>query len=205
MTVVKICGLTSPEDALAALSAGADWLGLNFYPGSKRHVSAAVGRDIANKIRAAAPRATLVGVFVNASPEEIAAVDDVLDVLQFHGDETPEFCLPYGRRALKALRIGSQADVEAASRFSCETILVDAPGPDYGGSGRVGDWSLARGLVGNGRKLLLAGGLHAGNVADAVRTVRPFGVDVASGVESSPGKKDRDKMQRFVDAVRGAI
>ncbi len=204
MTIVKICGLTSTEDALAAVTAGADWLGLNFYPGSKRHVTPERGRQIAADIRAASPGTRLVGVFVNAPLETVNAVEDVLDYLQFHGDEAPADCGRWGERAIKAFRLATPADLPQVGHYNCELILLDAPSADYGGSGQIGNWNVARMLVKQGQKLLLAGGLVPENVAAAMRAVRPFGVDVASGVEREPGKKDRDKMQRFIDAVRGA-
>jgi phosphoribosylanthranilate isomerase len=193
--IVKICGLTRPEDAAFAVAAGADWIGVNLWPGSKRHVTPARAREVA----AAAAGATRVAVFVNAARADIEAALAFVDLVQLHGDETPAECAPFAGRLVRALRAPDAATMDA---FPTDLILLDAPSPGYGGSGRTFDWSIAAAAVARGKRILLAGGLDPGNVAAAVRAVRPFGVDVASGVEAAPGIKDPDKVRRFIDAAK---
>lgn len=232
LEVVKICGLTRPEDARAAVRAGADWLGLNFWPGSKRAIDVAQGQALAAAARAAAREeaaregvtdvrgsVTLVGVFVNQPADHIAAVVAAvgLDRVQLHGDEEPAACAALAGhglsmpRLIKALSLGTAADVDRALAWASagvHTLLVDTPSAGYGGSGRTFDWSLARALVDAGAavgcQVILAGGLTPDNVAEAVGQVGPFGVDVASGVESAPGIKDADAMVAFVRRARAA-
>jgi phosphoribosylanthranilate isomerase len=201
--VVKICGLTRPEDAEAAVAAGADWIGLNFWPRSRRHVTLERALEIAAAVPGDVVR---VGVFVNAAApavEEIARRVG-LDLVQLHGDEDPEYCQAFAGRYLRALRLSDASDLPAIERFAgSDTVLLDTPSPGYGGSGATFDWSLARAAKAYGKRILLAGGLTPENVAQAVREVRPFGVDVAGGVEATPGIKDHDKLRRFVDAAKG--
>ncbi len=202
--IIKMCGITRPEDAVEAVSAGADWLGLNFWPRSKRYVT--VGQAV--QIAAAARRTgdvDIVGVFVNQPDEDIAAAsrDVGLDRVQLHGDETPAQCARYAGRYIKALGLRSEADVARLHDYDTDVFIVDTPTPDYGGSGVVGDWGLARRAVATGKLVVLAGGLNPGNVRAAIDAVAPFGVDVAGGIESAPGIKDSDRMRRFVAAVRG--
>ncbi len=196
--IVKICGLTRADDALAAARLGADWLGLNFWPGSKRHVSLAAARAIADFLGASRPR--LVGVFVNADAAVIdAAVAEVgLDLVQLHGDEAPAFAARWSDRLVKALPAG--ADLEP---WRGTTILLDTPTAGHGGSGRSYDWTVARAAVDAGHQVIVAGGLTPENVAGAIRAARPAGVDVAGGVESSPGIKDPDKLRAFIHAAKG--
>ena len=201
-TRVKICGVTRPEDAALAVALGADYIGLNFWPGSKRFVSVDEGRDIAAAVGAPAKR---VGVFVNA---EMADVEQVammvgLDVVQLHGDESPEACASLSVPWMRALRIGSAADVDAIDLYpNARMILLDAPSAGYGGSGRTFDWGLAALARRRGKPIFLAGGLTPDNVADAIRAARPHAVDVAGGVESAPGIKDETAMRRFIEAAR---
>lgn len=222
MTLVKICGFTRPEDARDAVIAGADWLGLNFWPRSKRFIARDAGRMIAAAAReqaAAESRALeLVGIFVNQPLDEVAAIaaEVGLDRVQVHGDESPKDCAELASRGvtpgfsvIRALGMSGPDDVARLAEYrECEVILIDTPTVGRGGSGRTFDWALARDAVAQGTELgqrvLLAGGLHPGNVADAVIQVEPHGVDVASGVEVSPGIKDPDKMRRFVVRVRSA-
>jgi phosphoribosylanthranilate isomerase len=200
--VVKICGLTRVEDAEATVDAGADWIGLNFWPRSRRYVTVEQALAIAEVIPGDVKK---VGVFVNAPlPQVIDIAGRVgLDLVQLHGDETADDARALGRPYVRALRIGSARDVEAIAAWDTEYILLDTPSAGYGGSGQTFDWSLAASARRFGKKLLLAGGLDADNVARAVREVRPFGVDVAGGVESAPGLKDAAKLRRFVDAAKG--
>ncbi len=193
---VKICGITSVEDALAAAAAGADAVGLVFAP-SPRRVSPESARDI---VAALPPLVTTVGVFVNASPAYIRRVRDYcgLDLVQLHGQEDPATVRALAPRVIKALPV-SPRRVPSPHEFPGAMLLLDAALP---GGGRSFDWSLVRELAGK-RPLILAGGLDPENLVRAVETVRPFALDVCSGVETSPGKKDRDKMARFIARARG--
>ncbi|MFP2933467.1 phosphoribosylanthranilate isomerase [Pyxidicoccus sp. 3LG] len=198
---VKVCGVTRLEDAKAAWEAGVDALGLNFYPKSPRCV------DVATAVALAAmrpPLGTVVGVFVNAAPEDIRAKVRAcgLTAVQLHGDEPPEACSGYGVPVIKALRIQGPEDVARAKAYvgvgDVAGLLLDGAAPGYGGGGVGFDWSLVARLSGSGVPVLVAGGLKPSNVAEAVRATRPYGVDVASGVESAPGIKDLDAVRAFV-------
>jgi phosphoribosylanthranilate isomerase len=205
MTVVKVCGVTSPEDAHAAVAAGVDWIGINLVRTSRRYVDGGAARRIADAARAAG-EVTIVGVFVDELIDIVdRAVSDLgLDLCQFHGDETPGYCTSFDpRRHIKALPLTASV-VEETARYACSVVLLDTPTPGRGGSGKVGNWALARDVARSGRRVLLAGGLTVDNVGEAVRTVRPYGVDVASGVEAAVGKKDPDKLVRFVAAAKAA-
>jgi len=200
---VKICGITRLEDALAAVRLGADALGFNFWPGSRRFVAPAAARAI---IRALPPLVTTVGVFVDPSHEEAAAAAGVsgVQVLQLHGDEPATLCRSFQLPVVKGLRVAGPASLQALDAYQgVAGFLLDAAGPGYGGSGLTFDWSLAR-AVAVRATVLLAGGLTPANVGEAVRAVRPYAVDVASGVESSPGVKDHALMARFIAAARAA-
>ncbi|MCX8073244.1 MAG: phosphoribosylanthranilate isomerase [Candidatus Binatia bacterium] len=203
MVVVKICGVTRPEDAMAAAEAGADWIGLNFYPRSPRFVT----KDRACEILAAVPsHVQVVGVFVGATRDEVeeTAASLELDLLQFHGDEPPDYCTGWRWPVIKAIRLRTREDWERARSYPVDFLLIDAHVPgQFGGTGETADWmEIARLPV--EQPLILAGGLRAENVAQAVRVVRPFAVDVASGVESSPGVKDADALRRFVQNAKSA-
>lgn len=201
---VKICGLTSPADAMAAAEAGADMIGLMFYEGSPRHISIAQAAEIA---RALPPFVLKVGVFVN--PEEAQVMEAIaacgLNLLQFHGAEPTEFCTQFGLMSVKALRVQNAESLAALEHFMTDAFLLDAYSKaGLGGTGETFNWDLAVAAQRFGKPIFLAGGLTPGNVADAVRQVKPFAVDVSSGVESAPGQKDAAKMRAFVAAVRGA-
>ena len=203
MTKIKICGIKTVEDALAAMNAGADLLGFNFYPKSPRYISVGQCRDVMSVMRKYG-QITYVGVFVNASVDEIRATMDTasLSLAQLHGDETPEMVRALDGKGFKAFR-GVPDRLSGFAREDAPALLVDASVKgSYGGTGMTADWKSAAELS-KQIPLLLAGGLTPENVADAVRQVRPWGVDVASGVESSPGVKDAAKMKAFVQAVRG--
>ena len=207
---VKICGITRAEDADLATELGASALGFVFWPGSPRCISLASARDI---VRRNAGRVKSVGVFVDQAPEEVTRIMDVvgLDVAQLHGGESPEYCRqilelaspkPGGRRqVIKA--IGLQ-DGEPATLDGFEPdvlILIDAHDPSrYGGTGRTVNWNSARQIAAS-RKTILAGGLNPENIGRAVETVRPYGVDASSGVETAPGVKDADRLKRFFEAL----
>jgi phosphoribosylanthranilate isomerase len=208
---VKICGVTLVEDAARVAAAGADFVGLNFWPRSKRRVDVERAAALAEAVRGAGP-AKIVGVFVDADAAEIAAVAARvgLDVIQLHGAETPEDAAAVARASdrpiWKAIAAGAPADLERLEVWPVDALLLDTPTPGKGGSGQSFDWSLARAarLRHPARRLVLAGGLHAGNVAGAIAAVEPWGVDVASGVEAAPGVKDRYRLQAFFEAVGSA-
>ncbi len=201
-TRVKICGITRLEDALAAAELGADALGFNFWPGSKRYLAPEAAREI---VRRLPPFVAAVGVFVNAMRTGIwtAAGEAGVHAIQLHGDEPVGECSQYAFPVIYRLRAGEPWDEAALARSEARAFLLDTPSPAQGGAGVAFDWSLARPVIG-GKPVILAGGLAPDNVGDAVRRVRPYGVDVASGVESSPGVKDHEKLARFVEAVRQA-
>ncbi|HEU0187183.1 MAG TPA: phosphoribosylanthranilate isomerase [Gallionellaceae bacterium] len=202
MTRIKICGITRKEDALAAARSGADALGLVFYEKSPRHVSIAQAAQLA---AAVPPFVTVVGLFVNASAESVRATLQAvpLDVLQFHGDETPAFCAQFGRPYLKAIRVKPGVDLVqcAADYASAQGLLLDAYVEGTpGGTGEAFDWGLIpRNLA---LPVILSGGLHAGNVAAGIRQVRPWAVDVSSGVEAGKGIKDAAKIAAFIKEVK---
>lgn len=203
MTKVKICGIKSLEDACAAIKAGADYLGFNFYEKSVRFIGKDACAQITALVKEEYSRIQLVGVFVNSSVDEVIDVLETctLDLAQLHGDETPEMLVALNGKAFKAFR-GVPAEVNGYSRNEAPALLVDAAVKgSYGGTGVTADWSAAAGLA-KRYSLLLAGGLTPENVSDAVRQVNPWGVDVASGVESAPGEKDPARMSAFVNAVR---
>ncbi len=199
----KICGITRIEDALAAVEAGADAIGLVFYAKSPRAVSVQRARAI---IAALPPFISTVGLFVNASRCELNETLDAvpLDMLQFHGDETAEQCEGYHRPYIKALRVQAGDDIAASCRLyaGASGILLDTYVAGVpGGTGETFDWA----LIPNGlsKPIILAGGLTSANVAQAITQVRPYAVDVSGGVESGKGIKDRDKIRAFMSAVNG--
>jgi phosphoribosylanthranilate isomerase len=208
-TLVKVCGITRPEDGLVAAEAGADAVGFVFFPRSPRCVEPARAAEIA---RALPPFLLRVGVFVDATRDEMARVADEvgLDLLQLHGDEPPEALDGLPRRAIKAVRVGRGFTADEALRYRgrASGVLVDTrlAGEALlpGGTGVPFDWSLVRGLVDEVGFLMLAGGLSPENVGAAIREVRPHAVDVSSAVERTPGRKDPERVRVFVEAVRAA-
>ncbi|HLX08004.1 MAG TPA: phosphoribosylanthranilate isomerase [Thermoanaerobaculia bacterium] len=219
---VKICGVTDVAGALLSAELGADYLGLNFWPGSPRCLGVQQAREIAMAVRAAAPRVSLVGVFVNpdAAAVEATAAAVGLDLVQFSGDEPPAVVRQFAARALKALRA---PDAAAALAYGdCWGLLLDSPagavlpgellaGQAYGGTGRA--WDYAAGVAaisgraagepgGEVRRLFLAGGLGPANVRRVVASLRPFAVDVCSGVEAAPGRKDPRLLRQLFEEVR---
>jgi phosphoribosylanthranilate isomerase len=199
---VKICGITNLDDARAAVDAGAVALGFNFHPLSPR----CVGPELAAEIVAQLPRwVCTVGVFVNASREHVAAVGRLaqLTALQFHGEEDPDFCRGWEQKVLKAIRVRDAAAALVAQRYAVDFILADAyVEGQFGGTGQRVPAEYVQGL--DRSRLVLAGGLTVDSVADAIRSVRPFAVDVASGVERAPGKKDWQLMRRFIAHAHAA-
>lgn len=199
---VKICGLTSEEDALLAIGMGADALGFNFVPGSKRQIAPQRARDI---VRRLPPETMTVGIFRDELPERVIEITHKagLRAAQLHGRETAEQTRQVRSQVpivVKAFSAGDPA-LGAVADFGADIVLIDGAEP---GSGEVFDWSLAEGVPLAGQRVLLAGGLHPGNVADAIARIRPWGVDVASGVERAPGQKDAVKLREFVAAARAA-
>jgi phosphoribosylanthranilate isomerase len=202
-TIVKICGITSVADGLAAAEAGADALGLMFYEKSPRYIPPAAAVEIARHLP---PSVIKVGVFVNAPPEMVhrAIGECGLNLLQFHGEESPEYCAGFPVMTMKAFPIRDAKSVKELPDFRTDAWLLDAFVPDVkGGTGTTFNWDLAIEAQKFGRPIFLAGGLTAENVGEAVRKVHPYGVDVSSGVESSPGKKDARKMREFVRNAKG--
>jgi phosphoribosylanthranilate isomerase len=203
-TRVKICGVTNVADALAAVEAGADMIGLMFYEGSLRHIALATAVEISQALPLFVLR---VGVFVNPVETLVtrAIAGGGLNLLQFHGDETSDFCTQFGVMSMKALRVRDAESLKQLENFHTDAFLLDAHSQSgLGGTGEQFNWELASEAMKSGKPIFLAGGLTPDNVADAVRKVRPFAVDVSSGVESAPGKKDPAKMRAFVQAVRSA-
>jgi phosphoribosylanthranilate isomerase len=199
---VKICGITNPADGLTAAAAGADMIGLMFYEQSPRHVSRATAKEIA---WAVPPFVVKVGVFVNPAEEiVIRAIGECgLGLLQFHGNEPPEFCTQFGVMSLKAFRLRDAGSLQELRKYKTDAWLLDAYTPDkLGGTGEPFNWDLAVAAQKMGKPIFLAGGLTPENVAEAVRKVQPYAVDVSSGVESAPGKKDHEKVRRFIAAAR---
>ena len=199
---VKICGITNLADAQAAAEAGADALGFVFYEKSPRFVSMKTAAEISSALP---PFITRAGVFVNPTGELVlkAIAECGLSLLQFHGDEPPEFCMQFGLMSMKAFRIRDAGSLKELPKYKTDAWLLDAYSSDtLGGTGAVFNWDLAVEAQKAGRPIFLAGGLTPENVADAVRRVRPFGVDVSSGVESSPGKKDHAKVRAFINAAK---
>jgi phosphoribosylanthranilate isomerase len=200
---VKICGITNTPDALAAAEAGADAVGFVFYQGSPRFVTPP---KVASIVREMPQFIMRVGLFVNAPEDEVVrAISECgLNLLQFHGDEPPEYCLQFGLMSMKAFRVKDADSLKILPEYPTDAWLLDAYSPNQlGGTGHNFNWDLAVEAHKLGRPVFLAGGLTPENVAEAVRRVRPYGVDVSSGVESAPGKKDAAKVKAFVDAAKG--
>jgi phosphoribosylanthranilate isomerase len=202
--LVKICGITNWPDAKAAHEAGANMLGLNFYDRSLRRVSTAEAAQIRRNL---APSVETVGVFVNSRPAEIISLHGLLrfNAVQLHGDETPAIVSEIARSVpvIKAFRVAADFPVPTLDRYhdAFAFLLDGSRAGQFGGTGAGADWNVARRAVATHR-IILAGGLTAENVGAAIRAVRPYAVDVASGVESKPGKKDHDKLKDFINEVR---
>jgi phosphoribosylanthranilate isomerase len=202
-TRIKICGLTRPQDVADAVQTGADAIGFVFYPPSPRAISTESAFELS---RLVPPFVTTVGLFVNEPAERVHEILEAipLGLLQFHGDETPEYCASFGRAYVKAARVKPGFDLlDYAARYAGSSgLLLDAWVEGYGGGGQPFDWSLVPKK--NPVPIILAGGLNPGNVAEAVRLVRPWAVDVSSGVEAAKGIKDRKLMEAFVAGVQDA-
>jgi len=198
---VKICGITNYEDAAAALDMGADLLGFNFYPKSPRFITPEKAAQIINKLPAFID---LAGIFVNASIDQITETKNLcsLDWVQLHGDESPQLCkelLSHNVKVMKALRVKDQTDIKKADDYFTDAILLDAFNPEkYGGTGLTFDWN----IIGHiGKRVFLAGGINPDNAADAVK-LGVYGIDVCSGIEVEPGKKDHKKMKKLFENIK---
>jgi len=208
MTQVKICGLTNLQDAVAAAAAGADLLGFIFYPPSPRNVTAKVVQEIVSNVRWVFPAVRRVGVFVNQAPLSILQIAQQcgLDTVQLHGAEPPEAAVKLmeaGLEVFRVVRVRDAASLERLDQVPPSAYLLDSYVPgQMGGTGQSFDWSLA-GKINGDRPVILAGGLNPDNVAEAVQIARPWGVDVSSGVEAEPGRKDHDKLRQFISNAKG--
>lgn len=207
MTFIKICGITNLEDALAAVAAGSDAIGLNFYKPSPRYISPRAAREIVDQL----PGSILtVGVFVNeASPQAVMNIANEAGIkaLQLHGDESPDYCreLAATTHVIKSLAVSDSFDPKLAQLYQVDAIMLDTRDNRLrGGTGRVFDWSIAQQVSQLVPKLYLAGGLAPENVEEAINKVRPFAVDACSALEDRPGTKNHERMRTFVDAVRRA-
>jgi phosphoribosylanthranilate isomerase len=198
---VKICGVRGLEEAEVAIEAGADALGFNFWPRSPRYIAPDAARIIVSQI---SPLVSAIGVFVNEDQQRIAEIVSLvgLNAVQLHGDETPEFCAGFGSiRIIKAIRVADDFDYASIKRYTVSAILLDTGVKgSYGGTGERFDWGVAVEAKRYAR-IILAGGLTIENVAEAITSVNPFAIDVCSGVEAEPGRKDPDKLRRFMAEV----
>ena len=198
---VKICGITNYKDAMAAMDMGADMLGFNFYPKSPRYIPPAKAAEIISKLPGFID---IAGVFVNEAIEQIHETKNLcqLDWVQLHGDEDPEFCkkfLSYNVKIMKAIRVKDQADIERADSFFTDAILLDAFDPKkYGGTGLTFNWNIIGHIY---KRIFLAGGINPDNAASAVK-LGVYGIDVCSGIEAEPGKKDKKLMKKLFENIR---
>ena len=204
MTIIKICGITNLDDALAAIAAGADALGFNFYKPSPRYISPQNAREIVEQL----PTSVLtVGVFVNEQLQSVRKIADEtgLKALQLHGDESPEYCreLSADHEVIKTLAVSQDFDTQVIHAYDVAAIMLDTRDNNLrGGTGRVFDWSIARQVNQLVPKLFLAGGLSPENIAEAIEAVRPYAVDACSALEDSPGKKNHERMRSFIARAR---
>ncbi|MEK6223337.1 MAG: phosphoribosylanthranilate isomerase [Thermodesulfobacteriales bacterium] len=200
-TKIKICGITNMEDAQAAADFGADALGFIFYKQSKRYIDPEVAKRI---ISALPPFLTTVGVFVNQDLDEISEIKEMtgIQVAQLHGDETPEFASLLPLEVIKAIRVKDKSDLDRVAQYSGQAILFDTYSDiEYGGTGESFDWGILKTKPISG-DIILSGGLNPDNVLEAIKIVKPYAVDVSSGVEIAPGKKDHKKIKKFIEAIK---
>jgi Phosphoribosylanthranilate isomerase len=201
MTFVKICGITNIDDALAAVTAGADALGFNFYKPSPRYITPQSAREIIEQLPASV---LTVGVFVNEEAAARIAAEAGVAALQLHGDESPSYCRELADRyVIKTLAVSNDFDIDVIKSYEVEAIMLDASDNKLrGGTGKTFDWSLAREVSRLVPKLFLAGGLSPENIEEAIATVRPYAVDACSALEDRAGKKNHERMRAFIKAVR---
>ena len=208
MVLVKVCGITNLDDALAAADAGADALGFNFYERSPRYIAPEIARTIVDRVRADYPNLLNVGVFVNEALDVIkkTAATAGVSALQLHGNESPEYCKALqGHHLIKVFSAGDNFKPQTVLDYDVQAIMLDAVDKEsFGGTGKLSNWAVARETRELVPKLFLAGGLSAENVADAINQVNPFAVDACSRLESAPGRKDQTRVRAFVAAVRAA-
>ena len=203
---VKVCGITNLEDAMAACEAGADALGFVFAPEAKARSRYIAPDDARRIIEQLPPFVVTVAVCVNERPERLLEYLEFVDRVQLHGEESVEDCSAVAHRAIKAFRVSPGFEAAAMSVYPARAYLLDAFVPGArGGTGKTCDWDLARQAVALGKPLILAGGLTPENVAEAVRRVRPYAVDTSGGVERAPGKKDHERIRRFIQNVRSSV
>ena len=205
---VKVCGITSLADAEKALELGADWLGFNFYPPSPRYLRPEQAREILERL----PRTSFnVAVFVNEPHDKVRSIlahGRLVDGwqafrgLQFHGEEDANYCRGWDMTVIKAIRVQEQSSLDTMKSVPADFYLLDSYSPGYGGSGAQFSWQWLSGI--DASKLILSGGLRIDNVVGAIQKIRPYGVDVCSGVEASPGIKDHGKLKEFIDAAKAA-
>jgi len=207
MTKVKVCGITNLADAEKALEFGADALGFNFYPPSPRYIGPADARAVLQRL----PKTSCnIAVFVNEPREKVGGIiaqgeldgRQAYNALQFHGEESREYCRGWSMQVIKAFRVKEKKSLEAMEQFPADFYLLDSWSVGYGGSGAGFSWEWLDGL--NTEKLILSGGLSIENVGEAIRRIHPYGVDVCSGVETRPGIKDHAKLKEFILAAKGA-
>ena len=204
-TKIKICGITNLPDAQLAVGLGADALGFIFYAKSPRYIAVAAAADICNALP---PFVTKVGVFVDELEYEIekALAECLLTALQFHGEEPPGFCQKFPAKSIKAIRVRDEASLRAAAEYDVDALLLDTyTESERGGTGQTFDWSLA--VKANetlAPPIILSGGLTTVNVQEAIRRVKPYAVDVSSGVEREPGRKDPEKLRRFIELAKSS-
>lgn len=201
MVKIKICGITNLDDALRAAELGADALGFNFFSGSPRFVEPERAAEIIYQLP---PFVSAVGIFVNEADGRVREIQKLtgISVLQFHGDETPEFCERFENRVIKAFQVKGENSLHSILHYNVSAVLLDAYSKGLkGGTGRTFDWGLAKHAAAL-KRVILAGGLTPDNVAEAVKLVQPYGVDVAGGVEKEKGIKDHAKMKKFISEVR---
>ena len=200
---VKICGVTNLDDLMCAVESGADAVGVNFFPGSKRYVTPEAAAKLLATIP---PTVQRVGVFVDPGKNEVEEILEKvpLDVLQFSGNESPLLLSGYKIKMFKAIHVANETSLNSMRTYKVDAFLLDAYSDgEFGGTGKVFDWSIAA-MAKQWGKVILAGGLNPENVAEAVRSVKPYGVDVSSGVEAQPGKKDHNKIRDFILRAREA-
>jgi phosphoribosylanthranilate isomerase len=203
---VKICGITNVDDALAAVDAGADALGFIFAEAGKKRNRFVTPMQAQHIIEQLPPFVTTVGVCVDAPFTEVIHYLSFVDIIQFHGDESPEEVGQMRHLAIKAFRAGDSFQLDDMMAYPARAYLLDACVPgETGGTGQRCDWDIARAAVRSGKPIILAGGLTPENVAEAVKTVRPYAVDVSGGVEAEPGKKDHERIRAFIHAAKTSL
>ena len=203
-TKIKICGMTDLNDALLAVELGADALGFIFYSKSPRYINVSAAANICNELP---PFVAKVGVFVDELEYEIekALNECLLNALQFHGEEPPGFCQKFAAKSIKAVRVRGEESLRAAAEYDVDALLLDTyTDESRGGTGKTFDWSLAVRAKEIGPPIILSGGLTTANVQEAIRKVHPYAVDVSSGVEREPGRKDPEKLRRFIELCKSA-